>query len=114
MHSKLLKSLAVLGIVAVGLPAIAQSYKVTNIISDGSVTANLTDPNFINPWGISASPTWWINAQGSGLDYVVAAAGTIAFKVTIPPGLGSYHHNRLACGICHHRRRRPPASSQRD
>jgi len=88
MHSKRLRSLATLGILAVGLPAIAQSYKVTNIISDGSVPANLIDANFINPWGISASPTWWINAQGTGLDYVVAAAGTVAFKVNIPAAAG--------------------------
>jgi len=88
MHSKRLKSLAALGIAAVGLSAIAQSYKVTNIISDGSVPANLTDANFINPWGISASGTWWINAQGTGLDYVVAAAGTVSFKVSIPAASG--------------------------
>ena len=89
----------VLGIVAVGIPAIAQSYKVTNIISDGSVAANLTDPNFINPWGISASSTWWINAQGTGLNYVVPAAGTISFKVTIPPSSGLTTSTGLPAGV---------------
>jgi len=98
MHSQLLKSLAVLGIVAAGLPAVAQSYKVTNILSDGSVPATLTDPNFINPWGVSASPTWWINAQGAGLDYVVAPAGTIAFKVSIPPASGLTTSTGLPAG----------------
>ncbi len=88
MLSQLLRPFAILGIVAAGIPAMAQSYKVTNILSDGSVPANLTDPNFINPWGVSASPTWWINAQGTGLDYVTAAAGTIAFKVSIPAASG--------------------------
>jgi uncharacterized protein (TIGR03118 family) len=98
MHSQLLKSFAVLGIVAAGLPAIAQSYKVTNILSDGSVSANLTDPNFINPWGVSASPTWWINTQGSGLDFVVAPAGTIAFKVSIPAASGLTTSTGLPAG----------------
>ena len=47
--------------VGAGFPAAAQSggaYQVTNIISDGSVAAKTMDPNFINPWGISASPNW--------------------------------------------------------
>lgn len=89
MLSQLLKSFAILGIVSAGIAMPAQSYKVTNIISDGSVAANLTDPNFINPWGISSSSTWWINAQGSGLDYVVpATTGAISFKVSIPAASG--------------------------
>jgi uncharacterized protein (TIGR03118 family) len=77
------------------LPAGAQSagaYKVTNLISDGSVAANFTDPNFINPWAISTSGTWWISAEGSGFNYVVASTpnpGSINFKVIIPPASGS-------------------------
>lgn len=98
MQSQLFRFLAILGIVATGVSGAAQSYKVTNIISDGSVPANLTDPNFINPWGISASPTWWIDAQGTGLNYVVAAAGTIAFKVTIPPASGLTTSTGLPAG----------------
>lgn len=66
------------------LPAAAQSYKVTNIISDGSVPATTMDAGFINPWAISFSPTWWISAQGTGTNYVVSSAGTIAFKVNVP------------------------------
>src|SRR4051794_13156900 len=64
------------------VPAVAQTggtYKVTNIVSDGSVPAITTDANFINPWAISASPTWWISAQGTGFSYVIPAAGTISF-----------------------------------
>ena len=68
------------------LPAEAQSYKVTNMISDGSVTAPVTDPNFINPWAISTSGTWWISAANTGFNYVVPAAGTINFKVIVPLG----------------------------
>lgn len=85
----------VLAVAALSLTAGAQSagaYKVTNLISDGSVPANVTDPNFINPWAISTSGTWWISAQGKGYNYVVASTpnpGTINFKVIIPPASGS-------------------------
>ena len=81
--------------VALSLVARAQTagaYKVTNLISDGSVPANVTDPNFINPWAVSDSGTWWISAQGTGLNYVVASTpnlGTINFKVIIPPASGT-------------------------
>lgn len=66
------------------------AYKVTNLISDGSVPATVTDPNFINPWAISSSGTWWISTEGSGYNYVVSSTavplGTINFKVVVPPG----------------------------
>ena len=29
------------------------TFRQTNLISDGSVAAQTTDPNLINPWGIS-------------------------------------------------------------
>jgi uncharacterized protein (TIGR03118 family) len=73
------------------LPATAQSggaYKVTNIISDGSVPAITTDANFINPWAVASSPTWWISAQGTGFSYVAQVAGTIPFKVIVPAASG--------------------------
>ena len=66
----------------------AGTYQVTNIVSDGSVPATTTDPGFINPWAISASPTWWISAAGSGLAYVIPVAGTISFKVVVPAASG--------------------------
>jgi hypothetical protein len=67
----------------------AGSYQATNILSDGSVTATVTDPQFINPWGVSVGPAFWINTQATGLDYVATATGTIPFKVTIPTAAGS-------------------------
>jgi len=91
------KVAAVIALIAAALsvPARAQTagaYKVTNLISDGSVTANFTDPNFVNPWAISASGTWWISAEGKGFNYVIASTptpGTINFKVVIPPASGT-------------------------
>jgi uncharacterized protein (TIGR03118 family) len=93
---------AVAGIVAAltlfvaawSLPTAAQTggaYKVTNLISDGSVPAAFTDADFINPWAISVSGTWWISTPGSGHNFVVASAptpGTIRFKVIVPAASG--------------------------
>lgn len=67
----------------------AGSYQTTNLISDGSVTAAVTDPQFINPWGVSVGTTFWINTQVTGLDFVATATGTVPFKVTIPAAAGT-------------------------
>ena len=81
-----------LGAVSLCAPSFAQtagSYQSANLISDGSVTAAVTDPQFINPWGVSVGPAFWINTQATGLDYVATATGTIPFKVTIPTAAGT-------------------------
>jgi uncharacterized protein (TIGR03118 family) len=95
------RKLLALGLLAaIALPAAAQTagtYTVSNLVSDGSVTATIMDPNFINPWGVTNS-TFWINTQGTGLDYVISptnfppftppATPAIAFKVIIPAATG--------------------------
>jgi uncharacterized protein (TIGR03118 family) len=84
-----------LSVAILSLHATAQTggvYQVTNLISDGSVTAAFTDPNFINPWAISDSGTWWISTANTGYNYVVgstAPIGTIKFKVIVPPASGT-------------------------
>lgn len=80
------------------LSARGQAYKVTNMISDGSVPATVMDTNFINPWAVSASPTWWISAAGSGYNYVVSSAGVINFKVIVPSGAGQQTANGFPSG----------------
>ena len=67
----------------------ATVYKQTNIISDGAVPATVTDPNFVDPWGISIGPEFWINTNVTGFDYVTDASGNIQFKATIPPASGT-------------------------
>lgn len=85
MRSSKFHALSALALaVSLALPAAAQSFKVTNLLSDGSVPAANTDANFINPWAISASGNWWISAQGTGYNYVIPAAGTVSFKVIVP------------------------------
>ena len=85
--------LAVFALCATSLPLKTEAqasgaYKVTNLLSDGSVPANVTDPTFINPWAISSSGTWWISTAGSGQNFVIgstsATVGTVNFRVVIP------------------------------
>jgi uncharacterized protein (TIGR03118 family) len=81
-----------LGIASLAWPAHAaapKGYLQTNLISNGSVDAPVTDSNFIDPWGVSLGPAFWINTTGSGLDYVAGANGAISFTVTIPAASGS-------------------------
>ena len=82
-----------------GLQATAQSYKVTNIVSDGSVPAPTMDPNFLNPWAMSVSGTWWISTANTGFNYVVpATTGAIAFKVIVPSASGAVGSTGLPAG----------------
>src|SRR6266576_4624575 len=91
------RNLLALSLLTIAIPAAAQTagtYAVTNLISDGSVPATITDANFINPWGIT-NATFWINTQGTGFDYVVSptnfppftppATPAIAFKISTHP-----------------------------
>ncbi len=64
----------------------------TNLVSDLPGVAAHTDPNLVNPWGISFSPTSpiWIANNGSGTSTLYNGAGTPqALIVTIPPGSGT-------------------------
>jgi uncharacterized protein (TIGR03118 family) len=86
--------------VAVAVPAVAQTagtYAVTNLVSDGSVPAPITNSNFINPWGVT-NATFWISTQATGFSYVLSAANAatpppapaspFAFIITIPAASG--------------------------
>ena len=44
-------------------------YQQTNLVSDIAGVALFTDPNLVNPWGLSHNPTgpWWISDNGTGL-----------------------------------------------
>ncbi len=74
---------------AAGMAQTAGSYSLTNIISDGYVPATVTDPNFIDPWGISGPSDFWIDTAVTGYSYVNFANGAIQFKATIPAASGT-------------------------
>jgi uncharacterized protein (TIGR03118 family) len=67
--------------------AFAQSsaFVQTNIVSDGSVAAQQTDPNLINPWGVVPAKAFWIDGEKTGFSLVKNAAGVEQFDVTVPP-----------------------------
>src|SRR5258708_456730 len=86
------RTLLAVSLLAIAIPAAAQTagtYAVTNLVSDGSVPATITDPNFINPSGIT-NATFWINAQATGCDYVISrpnfppSTPNVAHAVTHP------------------------------
>jgi uncharacterized protein (TIGR03118 family) len=86
------------------LPAVtkAQHYTQTNLVADQPGVAPITDPNLVNPWGLTRSPTttakagspWWVSDNNSGFSTLYTGAGAIipingTGTVTIPPPKGS-------------------------
>src|SRR5947209_2862462 len=51
---------------AATFPASGQFYSQTNLVSDIPGMAKLTDPNLVNPWGVSFSATspFWVSNAG--------------------------------------------------
>jgi uncharacterized protein (TIGR03118 family) len=83
----LLLSLATANMVAGTL-----GYIQTNLTSDIPGLANFTDPNLVNPWGISFGPTtpFWTADNGTGLSTLYNGMGQPqALVVTVPPAPGS-------------------------
>src|SRR5215472_15631350 len=70
-------------VLVVSSPAVGQSYKQTNLVSDLPGVANITDPNLVNPWGIAFGPTspFWISDNNAGVSTLYNGAGT-----PFPPG----------------------------
>src|SRR5215469_11954795 len=68
--------------------AFAQHYTQTNLVSNTSGVAPVTDPSLVNPWGLSrgSGSPWWVSDNGTGLSTLYNGAGTKqSLVVTIPP-----------------------------
>src|SRR5215831_11921493 len=70
-------------------------YLQTNLVSDISGLARVTDLNLVNPWGLSHGPTspWWVSDNGMGVSTLYKGDGTpfpvgSPLVVTIPPPAG--------------------------
>lgn len=65
-----------------------QHYKQTNLISNIPGMAAATDPNLVNPWGISRSSgsPWWVSDNGTGVSTLYTGAGVAAALVVTIPG----------------------------
>jgi uncharacterized protein (TIGR03118 family) len=68
------------------------SFTQTNLVSDIPGMAKTTDPNLVNPWGVSFNPVspFWVSDNGTGLATLYDGAGDIIpLVVTVPPPGGA-------------------------
>ena len=95
---------AVTGAVAVaalctGMGFAQAQFKQTDLVSDISGLATVTDPNLKNSWGVSNLPgsPFWISDQGTGVSTLYTITGSTGVapanlfppnSVAIPPGPG--------------------------
>jgi uncharacterized protein (TIGR03118 family) len=71
-----------------GAACFGQHYIQTNLVSSEAGVAPVTDPQLINPWGISrgSGSPWWISDNATGLSTLYNGAGAKqSLIVTIPP-----------------------------
>ena len=71
-----------------GAVCFGQHYTQTNLVSNSAGNAPVTDPQLINPWGISrgSGTPWWVSDQRTGLSTLYDGAGVKqSLIVTIPP-----------------------------
>jgi uncharacterized protein (TIGR03118 family) len=84
-------TIALAAVLCISGTAFAQRYLQTNLVSDIPGMAVVTDPNLVNPWGISFSPTgpFWVSDNGTGVSTLYLSDGTpISLIVTVPPPTG--------------------------
>jgi uncharacterized protein (TIGR03118 family) len=70
------------------LGCFAQRYNQTNLVSNASGAAPVTDPQLINPWGVSrgSGSAWWVSDNRTGFTTLYDGAGAKqSLIVTIPP-----------------------------
>jgi uncharacterized protein (TIGR03118 family) len=70
-----------------GAACFGQHYTQTNLVSNVSGVAPVTDPQLINPWGISrgSGSAWWVSDNATGFSTLYNGAGVKrSLVVTIP------------------------------
>lgn len=62
----------------------------TDLVADTAIAGTITDPNLVNPWGMSYSPSgpFWVSDNATGLVTVYNGAGSIQSLVVTIPGAG--------------------------
>src|SRR5260370_28490789 len=71
-----------------GANCFGQHYTQTNLVSNAPGIAPVTDPQLINPWGVSrgSGSPWWISDNATGLSTLYNGAGANqSLIITIPP-----------------------------
>ena len=72
----------------ISVACFGQNYNQTNLVSNTSRVAPVTDPQLINPWGLSRSSgsPWWVSDSATGFSTLYNGAGAKqSLIVTIPP-----------------------------
>src|SRR5882672_4426754 len=66
----------------------AQHYTQTNLVSNTAGVAPVTDPQLINPWGLSrnSGSPWWVSDQATGFStlYKGEGVGAVSGEVFRP------------------------------
>lgn len=97
MQKQTLRALLVAAVLATALTAAASvpaaphggQYTVTPLVSDVAGAAKTLDPNLVNGWGLTRTPTspWWVADNGPGKSTLYTAAGTVnPLVVTVDGG----------------------------
>lgn len=73
------------------LQAMELFYEQHNLVSDGTIPADHTDPDLVNPWGIVFNPTAvvWIADNGTGVSTLYNGLGekqSLVVTIPLPPG----------------------------
>jgi uncharacterized protein (TIGR03118 family) len=90
MNMKMLLRLtasAALAVSTSGYVSFGQNYTQTNLVSNLTGVAPVTDPALVNPWGLSRSSSsdWWVSDNQTGLSTLYNGAGVKkSLIVTIP------------------------------
>ena len=60
-----------------GATCFAQHYMQTNLVSNTAGVAPVTDPQLINPWGLSraSGSPWWVSDNGTGFSTLYNGVG---------------------------------------
>lgn len=75
-----------------GQDTTTNSYTQTNLVSDLSTMAPVTDSHLKNPWGLSrsAGSYWWVSDNDTGVSTLYSGAGAVeSLVVTIPTASGT-------------------------
>ena len=86
-----LASGALFAMALVSVSANADQFSQTNLVSNVPGLAATTDPNLVNPWGVSFTATspFWVSDQGTGVSTLYSGAGAITPLVVTVPSAGS-------------------------
>lgn len=81
-------SIGILTFAPAAFPAAANSYTQHNLVADTPGVADFTDPNLLDPWGLSGTGAFWVSnhKKGNSTVYTGGTGAISTLVVTVPPG----------------------------